>query len=90
MGSADQQYHQLAIKHHKDCEKTYTDPISTKKWCVDDGTLSISKQGKLSTLYKPDIPKTLERDRDLNLLKGKLKAAGNEKEIEKINDKLKP
>ena len=90
MGSVDQQYHQAAIKHHKDCKKTYTDPISTKKWCIDDDALSISKGGELSTLYKPDIPKALSSDRDLASLIDKLKQAGNEEEIEKINNNLKP
>ena len=90
MGSADQQYHQLSIKHHKDCENTYSDQDTSKTWCVDDDSLSISYGDKLSTLYKPkNISKALSTDRTLTNLIDKLKKTGNEKEIERINNKLK-
>jgi hypothetical protein len=89
MGKVNQKYNDIAIKHHKDCEKTYSDQATSKTWCVDDDSLSISYGGKLSTLYKPkSISKALSRDRTLTNLINKLKQTGNEKEIEKIKNKL--
>ena len=90
MGSVDQDYTDMAIKHHKDCDNSYSDQATSKTWCVDDDSLSISYGDKLSTLYKPkNISKALSTDRTLTNLIDKLKQAGNEEEIEKINDKLK-
>lgn len=89
MGTVNQKYSDMATKHHKDCEKTYSDQATSKTWCVDDDLLSISYGGKLSTLYKPkSISKALSSDRTLTNLINKLKQTGNEKEIEKIKNKL--
>jgi hypothetical protein len=90
MGSVDQNYANMAMKHHKDCDNIYSDQATSKTWCVDDDSLSISYGDKLSTLYKPkNISKALSTDRTLTNLINKLKKTGNEKEIERINNKLK-
>ena len=90
MGNVDEKYADMAMNHHKDCDNTYSDQETSKTWCIDDDSLSISYGGKLSTLYKPkNIEKALSGDRTLTNLVNKLKQTGNEKEIEKIKNKLK-
>ena len=90
MGDVDEKYDDLARDHHEGCESTYTDQATSKTWCVDDDSLSISYGNKLSTLYKPkDIPKALSSDRTLQSIIDKLKDSNNEKEINNLKNKLK-
>ena len=90
MGNVDEEYSDIALKHHGDCEDTYSDQGTSKTWCVDDDLLSISYGSKLSTLFKPkSISKALSSDRTLANLISKLEQTGNEKEVERIKKNLK-